>query len=83
MKKEYIQRRREKVKSCAKKLNYCLTIPFLIVTHIALRFTLPKAPNRSKHPNAIHCGVNVRAHTVTYINTHTYIYHKGTQYYRN
>lgn len=44
---------------------------------------LAKAPNRSKHPNAIHCGVNVPTHMATYINTHTYIYHKGTQYYRN
>ena len=44
---------------------------------------LAKAPNRSKHPYAIHCRVNAHAHIVTYINTHTYIYHKGTKYYRN
>ena len=44
---------------------------------------LAKAPNRSKHPNDIDCWVNVHTHMATYINTHTYIYHKGTQYYRN
>jgi len=35
---------------------------------------LAKAPNRSKHPNAIHCGVNVHTHMATYINAHTHTY---------
>ena len=35
---------------------------------------LAKAPNRSKHPNAIPGGVNVRTDMATYINTHTHIH---------
>ena len=61
-----------KVKSCAKKLNYCLTIPFLIVTHITLRFTFSKRTQQIKTPK-----FHLLWDESTCIQTHIYTYTKS------